>query len=97
MGETNTISMDDFTTAKFAKQARIGEMLDKTYGRICGFWASEIVDIWYEVNEDGVVGIRMDNDFGVVNGIDAIEFASALQYAARLAADFECLGAKVVK
>jgi hypothetical protein len=29
--------------------------------------------------------------------MDAIEFASALQYAAMLAADFEYLGAKVVR
>lgn len=92
-----TVSVNDYTGAKLRKQAEIGEALDKEYGSICGFRASEIVDIWYEVNEDGIVGIRMDNNFGIVNGMDAIEFASALQYAAMLAADFEYLGAKVVR
>ena len=92
-----TVSLADYATAKCAKQDRIDEMLDKTYGKICGFWASEIVDIWYEINEDGIVGIRMDNNFGVVNGMDAIKFASALQYAAMLAADFEYLGMKVAE
>lgn len=92
-----TVSMYDFTTAKFAKQDRIGKVLDREYERICGFWASEIVSIWYEVSQDGIVGIRMDNNFGVVNGDDAIKFAKALARAAELAADFEYLGAKVVR
>jgi hypothetical protein len=92
-----TVSVNDYTGAKLRKQVAIGEALDEEYERICGFWASEIVDIWYEVNEDGIVGIRMDNDFGVVNGEDPIKFAKALARAAELAADFEYLGAKVVR
>ena len=79
------------------KMAEIHDELDRVYGRIAGFKASEIVDIWFECNDDGVVGIRMDNNFGVVNGDDAVKFANALAYAAELAADFEYLGARVAE
>lgn len=85
-------ALSEYITARDAKMKEIRSELDRVYGRIAGHRASEIVDIWYELDRRGVVGIRMDNNFGVVDGNDAVKFANALAYAAELAADFEYLG-----
>ena len=37
----------------------------------------------------------MDNDYGIVCGDDAVRFAEALAYAARMASKFELLGRRV--
>ena len=74
---------------------RISRILTKQFGKIGGFDAGNIVDIDFEADKDGIVGLRLDNNFGVVNRNDAVKFADALAYATRIAYDFKYLGCTV--
>lgn len=92
-----TVTREAFEAERLAALNEIAEALNDEYGTISGFKAGYIVDIDFEVNKaTGAVGIRMDNDFGVVSGDSAVEFAEALAYAARLASKFEYLGCQIV-
>ena len=91
-----TITYEDFVDANERLRQEVRRLLNEHYGEIAGHCAGDIVDIWLEVGRrDGVVGIRMDNNFGVVSGEEAVRFADALQYAARIAAQSDILGCEV--
>ena len=93
-----TITYDEFRDADERMRREVKRLLDEQYGEIAGHSAGEIVDIWLEVGRrDDRVGIRMDNNFGVVSGEEAVRFADALQYAARIAAQSDILGCEVAR
>ena len=88
-----TVGRKDFELAREELLEHISQVLNSEFDDIAGFKAGDIVDIDIEENKaTGVVGIRMDNDFGVVGGENAILFAEALELAARIANDFKYLG-----
>ena len=89
------VDFKDFEKARLKHIDHIRSVLDSEFEYIAGFKAGHIVDIDFEVSKDGKVGVRMDNNFGVVGGVDAITFAEALELAARIANDFEYLGYEV--
>ena len=93
-----TVGRKDFELARSEWLEHISDVLNSEFDDIAGFKAGDIVDIDIEESaKSGVVGIRMDNNFGVVGGIDAITFAEALELAARIANDFKYLGYLVVE
>jgi hypothetical protein len=91
------VTRDAFERERLIALGEISEALNDEYGTIAGFKAGYIVDIDFEESKaTGVVGIRMNNDFGVVSGDSAVEFSEALAYAAQLASKFKYLGCQIV-
>ena len=76
---------------------RIYDKLDSNFPGIAGFVPSDIVDVDFEIGPDSKVGIRIDNNFGVVEADDAVLFADALAFATKVASEFQYLGHEVVE
>ena len=92
----NQVSFDDFKHARNKMYKRIEDELNKEFVEIAGWPAGKIIDINICFDRHNIVGIRLDNNFGIVNGTDAIRFAEALAFAARIAAEFEYLDWEIV-
>ena len=87
------VSREDFERERKSFLSYIQDELNEEFGTIAQFKAGYIVDIDFEENKaTGTVGVRMDNNFGVVTANSAVEFADALAYAARMARGFPYLG-----
>lgn len=96
-GSTSIVELAEFERERDEFLDNLFDELDEKYGDIGGFQAGNIVDINFEARLNGIIGIRIDNNFGIVDWSELDQFTVALTYAVARAREFRYLGYKVAE
>ena len=96
----NTVDRATYLKAAIELKQKIFDEISRKYPKVSGepmgFWIDVDVEIGGQGSATpGVIGIRLDNNFGVVSWDEAEQWSSALHEAVLIAEDFPYLGYKV--
>ena len=95
-----TISHEEYVLRSDELFAQIYQKLNDKFGMLGDWMAGDIVDFGTDIDkmqEPHTVGIRLDNNYGVVGPEDALKFCEALTYATKLLAESDLIGCEVTE